>query len=310
MSTYIFQLRRGIKDDDTGRDDWAQYEARLDHLKPIAGELVLEYDNGIPRLKIGDGEREFSELPYMSVDSFILPKQEYVSLSTEWIEDGDKRYYQDVDVVGATVTSNSKVDLQPTVEQLSIFRNKDLTFVAENTGGIVRVYCIGQVPQNAYAKIPVTVTEIVTNETTIIGNTTATPYPQPDWNQNDATKADYIKNKPSSMTSAKIHTVYFSNFDDKYDDYGWFKVRIQYRSDSDDVANDMTTIASQLYEAGYTSKSNAAAVISSATNGYVASELMYVYSSDGTKIYSVTTSNSTHEMIASNTGIRHIVTIN
>lgn len=30
----------------------------------------------------------------------------------------------------------------------------------------------------------------------IIGNTTATPYPRPDWNQDDSTKADYIKNKP------------------------------------------------------------------------------------------------------------------
>ena len=30
----------------------------------------------------------------------------------------------------------------------------------------------------------------------IIGNTTATPMAIPDWNQTDATKADYIKNKP------------------------------------------------------------------------------------------------------------------
>lgn len=33
----------------------------------------------------------------------------------------------------------------------------------------------------------------------IIGNTTTTPYPQPDWNQTDETKADYIKNKPTSF---------------------------------------------------------------------------------------------------------------
>lgn len=29
----------------------------------------------------------------------------------------------------------------------------------------------------------------------IIGNPTTTPYPRPDWNQTDETKADYIKNK-------------------------------------------------------------------------------------------------------------------
>lgn len=50
----------------------------------------------------------------------------------------------------------------------------------------------------------------------IIGNTVATPYPRPDWNQTDATKPDYIKNKPDlggtvavtySNSSAPINTV-------------------------------------------------------------------------------------------------------
>ena len=31
----------------------------------------------------------------------------------------------------------------------------------------------------------------------IIGNTTATPNPRPDWLQTDETKADFIKNKPN-----------------------------------------------------------------------------------------------------------------
>ena len=34
----------------------------------------------------------------------------------------------------------------------------------------------------------------------IIGNTTATPNPRPDWNQTDESKADYIKNKPQVYT--------------------------------------------------------------------------------------------------------------
>lgn len=33
----------------------------------------------------------------------------------------------------------------------------------------------------------------------IIGNTTTTPNPRPDWNQTDETKADYIKNKPCAL---------------------------------------------------------------------------------------------------------------
>ena len=42
MAKYIFQLRRGWKDDATGRNDWAAYEALENHIKPLEGELVLE----------------------------------------------------------------------------------------------------------------------------------------------------------------------------------------------------------------------------------------------------------------------------
>lgn len=38
----------------------------------------------------------------------------------------------------------------------------------------------------------------------IIGNTTATPNPRPDWNQTDDTKADYIKNKPEILTEEDV----------------------------------------------------------------------------------------------------------
>ena len=38
----------------------------------------------------------------------------------------------------------------------------------------------------------------------IIGNTTATPNPRPDWNQTDSTKADYIKNKPVVLTEEQV----------------------------------------------------------------------------------------------------------
>ena len=41
----------------------------------------------------------------------------------------------------------------------------------------------------------------------IIGNTTATPNPRPDWNQTDETKADYIKNKPSILTEEDVEKI-------------------------------------------------------------------------------------------------------
>lgn len=161
MAKFIYQLRRGWKDDT--RNDWAEYEAKADHVKPLEGELVLEYDYGMPRLKIGDGVSEFSELPYMSVDSFILPTPTSVTLyADKWIQDTDKRWYQVVTVNNATITPTSKVDLQPNSEQLCIFHEKDLAFVAENEDGVVSVYCIGQKPANDYV-IQATITEVVIN---------------------------------------------------------------------------------------------------------------------------------------------------
>lgn len=176
MDKFIFRLRRGWKWDEdpvTGepRNDWEDYEAKEDHIKPREGELVLEYDNGIPRLKIGDGVREFSALSYMSVDSFILPTTASITLLPDaWQEvlddDGNpvqNRYYQTVTVNNAVVTQNSKVDLQPSPEQLAIFHEKDITFTAINRGGNVRVCVVGQKPTQPYT-MQVTVTEVADNE--------------------------------------------------------------------------------------------------------------------------------------------------
>jgi hypothetical protein len=161
MAKYICRLRRGWKDDASGRDDWATYETQPDHVKPLAGELVLEYDNGIPRLKIGDGEKEFSQLEYMSVDSFILPKPISVTIyADKWVQATDDRWYQTVTVDNAIITPTSKVDLQPNSEQLCVFHEKDLAFVTENENGVVSIYCVGQVPTNDYT-IQATVTEVV-----------------------------------------------------------------------------------------------------------------------------------------------------
>lgn len=169
---YIFQLRRGWKDDSAGRDDWATYEATDGHVKPLEGELVLEYDNGVPRLKIGDGVNEFSALPYMSVDSFILSKTAAKTvtvtlLAANWVETTDEEgqviadtWCQVVLQGSEDITVNSKVDLQPSTSQLAIFHEKDLAFVAENEDGVVTVFCVGQKPTSDYT-IQATVTEVI-----------------------------------------------------------------------------------------------------------------------------------------------------
>ena len=169
---YIFQLRRGWKTTDANgnvtRDDWRAYENTEGYIMPKAGELVVEYDNGIPRLKIGDGKHKFSDLPYMSVDSFILPTPTTINLlgGDAWIPVNgySDRYTQNItNQLAGKITANSKVDLQPTPEQLLQFTFKNVTFTTVNDNGNVTVCAIGVRPENDYSGIQVTITEVIEN---------------------------------------------------------------------------------------------------------------------------------------------------
>ena len=66
-------------------------------------------------------------------------------------------YFQTVDIEG--ITEFSQVDITPSVSQLDIFYNKDLTFVTENDSGVVTVYAIGDKPLNDYT-VQVTIAEV------------------------------------------------------------------------------------------------------------------------------------------------------
>ena len=77
--------------------------------------------------------------------------------ASKWVSRGTNWYSQVVDIAG--VTKNSQVDLTPSVEQLVVFYEKELTFVTENENGVVTVYAIGQKPSNDYT-VQVTITEV------------------------------------------------------------------------------------------------------------------------------------------------------
>lgn len=81
---------------------------------------------------------------------------EIALLAANW-KGNESPYSQIVEIPG--VTEYSQVDLTPSVEQLSVFYNKDLTFVTENEGGVVTVYAIGQKPENDY-EIQATIKEV------------------------------------------------------------------------------------------------------------------------------------------------------
>lgn len=117
-----------------------------------------------------------------------------VTLRESSWEGGNSCYSQVVGVPG--VTPYTKVDLQPSPEQLEIFYEKDLAFTTVNVSGSVTVYVIGDKPKNNYT-IQVTATELegVTAGMAIKGNTVGTTTPRANWNQTDSTKADYIRGR-------------------------------------------------------------------------------------------------------------------
>lgn len=81
---------------------------------------------------------------------------EVTLLASAW--EGEKSPYSQVVSIDG-ITEYSKVDLQPSVEQLTIFHQKDLAFVTENEDGVVTVFAIGDKPSNDYT-MQATVSEV------------------------------------------------------------------------------------------------------------------------------------------------------
>lgn len=78
----------------------------------------------------------------------------------KWAGDASP-YSQVVEIAGTT--NHSKVDLQPDLDQLAIFYEKDLAFVTENDDGVITVFCMGQKPTHDYT-MQITVTEVHLDE--------------------------------------------------------------------------------------------------------------------------------------------------
>lgn len=102
------------------------------------------------------------------------PKISEVTLSAAaWGGEGEKWHSQVATC--KDFTEKCQVDLTPSLEQLEIFYEKDLTFLTQNKGGVVTVYAVGQKPLNDYT-IQVTLTEVdVPDGTAIWGVTVGTP---------------------------------------------------------------------------------------------------------------------------------------
>ena len=137
---------------------------------------LIGADGGIistPRFSIIVGDTLYNEGEFIgSTDEFnVLTNliaelnDKFTSISTitlrsaNWV--GSSSPYSQVVTIDG-VTENSRVDINPSVEQLATFHSKDITFVTENVGGVITVYCIGQKPANDYT-VQVTITEVENN---------------------------------------------------------------------------------------------------------------------------------------------------
>ena len=95
--------------------------------------------------------------PFGSVGGTSVKLTNIALPAANW-KGAESPYSQVVNVDGVSV--NSKVDLQPSVEQLEIFHDKDIAFSTENDGGVVTVYAIGDRPTSDYT-IQATIMEVV-----------------------------------------------------------------------------------------------------------------------------------------------------
>ena len=120
-------------------------------------------------------------LPYSAEEiEAILGKVGEKSRDTEislkavaWVAtDSPTRFTQVVSV--PNVGAKDQVDIKLPANIIDAFRAKDITFTTANSGGVVTVSVVGQKPANNYV-FPVTLTEVNTDATEIIGVVVTTP---------------------------------------------------------------------------------------------------------------------------------------
>lgn len=91
-----------------------------------------------------------------SLENSVPRIAEVTLLASAWV--GESGLYSQVVEIDGT-TEYSQVDLKPSAEQLEIFNNKEIGFVAENEDGVITVYLIGNKPENNYT-MQVSITEV------------------------------------------------------------------------------------------------------------------------------------------------------
>lgn len=121
----------------------------------VYAQMMELIKNGVPAEQLAQAVADY--LQKNPIDTGSKLAIGYVELIADKWVGNTSPYYQVVEVPGAT--PYSQVGLNPSVDQLAIFHDKDLTFVTENDDGVVTVYAIGDKPLNDYT-IQVTIKEV------------------------------------------------------------------------------------------------------------------------------------------------------
>ena len=129
----------------------------------VYAQLIEMLNNGVTTEQIAKAVADYFEKNPISTGSTATIG--IVDLIAEkWVtgESTENLHHQEVTIYEVPENfdfENCQVDITPSVEQLLVFYEKDLTFVTENEGGKVTVYAIGQKPENDYT-VQVTITEV------------------------------------------------------------------------------------------------------------------------------------------------------
>lgn len=113
--------------------------------------MATEYGNGSTLLSVNMEGPFGSSVSYAKVSSVTI-------YADKW-KGAISPYSQVVTADG--VSLNSKVDLQPSAEQLEKLSDSMISLMAENDNGIVTVYAVGNKPKEDF-KIQATITEVIT----------------------------------------------------------------------------------------------------------------------------------------------------
>lgn len=126
----------------------------------LDNKLTNKTNGLIPMLEKKHDE-DIGDLRDELTDELNVFKGKTVSIaltSANWLGT-ESPFYQNINIPLATV--NSKIDLQPTVQQIVDLQDEEVTLVTENDNGILKVWAIGYKPSKDY-EIQATITEVAT----------------------------------------------------------------------------------------------------------------------------------------------------